>query len=83
MKAYESVGIYLAHSADTQYYQTKRVSRSNLQVGDIVFYTDRSGEIVHNAIYIGGGMVVHAPEPGRTVEIRSMYMLTIYGYGRP
>ena len=83
MLAYRAVGIYLAHSADTQYFQTRRVYRSDLAVGDIVFYSDRSGEIVHCAIYVGGGLVVHAPEPGRRVEIRGMQMMTIYGFGRP
>jgi cell wall-associated NlpC family hydrolase len=38
---------------------------SQLQPGDIVFYGDMS----HDGIYIGHGKVIHAPHPGRSVEI--------------
>jgi len=50
------------------------VSRSKLQVGDLVFFdTDRtkSGPD-HVGIYIGGGKFIHAPRPGQGVQIGSL-----------
>ena len=37
----------------------------------------------HVAIYIGGGMVIHAPQAGENVKKASVNMMTPYGYGRP
>ena len=39
------------------------VNRSDLQSGDLVIYSG------HVAIYVGGGQVIHAPRPGKTVCI--------------
>jgi cell wall-associated NlpC family hydrolase len=49
-----------------------RVSLSQLQPGDLLFYhTDATAPtyISHVAIYLGNGMMEQAPEPGMDVEI--------------
>jgi cell wall-associated NlpC family hydrolase len=33
-------------------------------------------------IYVGGGQVIHAPQPGEYVKISSVNMMPPYGYGR-
>ena len=38
----------------------KRVSESELQKGDLIFYSNSSGTVNHVAMYIGNGMIVHA-----------------------
>ncbi len=38
----------------------KRVSESDMLPGDLVFYTNSSGNVNHVAMYIGNGMIVHA-----------------------
>ncbi len=38
MAAWATVGVYLPHNAYAQAYSMTRVSRSNLQIGDLVFY---------------------------------------------
>jgi len=60
---YRQFGYSLPHSASGQYANCGyRVSRSELQPGDIVFFSSPSsgGSIEHCAIYVGGGDIVHA-----------------------
>jgi cell wall-associated NlpC family hydrolase len=37
-----------------------KISESEMQPGDLVFYANSSGRVNHVAIYIGNGMIVHA-----------------------
>jgi len=77
--AYRSVGVSLPHNAAMQYHAISHISRSQLSPGDLVFYSN----LGHVAIYIGGGMVIHAPQPGEVVKKASVNMMTPYGFGRP
>jgi len=79
MAAYRSVGVSLPHNAAMQWGVVHHISRSELSPGDLVFYSG----LGHVAIYIGGGQVIHAPQPGEDVKISSVDMMTPYGYGRP
>lgn len=50
------------------------VSRSSMQPGDIILFSSngsRSG-VHHVGIYIGNGQMVHAPTPGKTVQIANL-----------
>jgi cell wall-associated NlpC family hydrolase len=47
-----------------------RVSVSSLKVGDLIFF---NSPISHVAIYLGGGLMVHAPHTGEVVEVASVY----------
>ncbi|MCD8053832.1 MAG: C40 family peptidase [Lachnospiraceae bacterium] len=59
MKIYEKYGISLPHSSAAQSKMGTKVSSSDLEPGDLIFYG--SGKTVnHVAIYIGDGKVVHA-----------------------
>lgn len=70
MRAYQAAGISLSHYAPDQYTATKRVSVSNIQRGDLLYWSDGSASsIYHVALYLGGGQMIHAPRPGRGVEI--------------
>lgn len=53
-------GIHLPRTAAQQYGVGKRVSKSELQKGDIVFFSHGSGRIHHNGIYIGNGQFIHS-----------------------
>ncbi|MEJ1320021.1 NlpC/P60 family protein [Latilactobacillus sakei] len=48
----------------------QRVSLNSLQPGDIIFWG--GGASYHDAIYIGGGQYVHAPQPGESVKISTI-----------
>ncbi len=73
-------GVTLPHSSRSQYGVTRRISRSQLQPGDLVFY---GSPIHHVALYVGNGTIVHAPHSGSTVRENSIdYWDAIVGYGR-
>jgi len=59
---YKQNGISIPRTAAAQYSATKRVSKANLQPGDLVFFKNTAGRsgISHVGIYIGGGRFVHA-----------------------
>ncbi len=79
MAAWQSAGVSLPHNAAMQWSATTRISRSSLAPGDLVFYNGQS----HVAIYVGGGMVIHAPEPGENVKKAAIDVIgSIDGYGR-
>ena len=53
-------------SSSSQYSNGVAVSRTNLQPGDLVFFS-KGGGISHVAIYAGGGQLIHSPRPGKSV----------------
>ncbi|MGO2083979.1 C40 family peptidase [Vagococcus sp.] len=48
-----------------------RISLSQLQAGDLVFWGG-AGATHHVGIYVGGGQYIHAPAPGQGVTVQSM-----------
>ena len=58
----------------------RRVATADLQPGDLVFFYD---DISHVGMYIGNGMIVHAPHSGAYVREESIYYMPIYGSVRP
>ncbi len=86
LAAWRAGGKYLPHYSVAQYQQSTPISPSDLRAGDLVFWGDSgsSSSIYHVALYVGGGMIVHAPRPGRGVELVSMYYwITPNFYARP
>lgn len=77
--AWGSVGTSLSHNTEMQWNETARISRDELQEGDLVFYNDLS----HVAIYIGDGQIIHAPNSTTVVKIADLDVMSIDGYGRP
>jgi cell wall-associated NlpC family hydrolase len=78
MAAWAAAGEHLDHYVPTQWEQVAHISRSQLQPGDLVFYSS----LGHVALYVGGGKVIHAPTFGEVVKISNIDMMTPYGYGR-
>lgn len=65
----------IPHRADLQYFlSSNHPSRGQLQPGDLVFFSSGGtpNGISHNGIYIGNGMMVHAPHTGDVVRIASV-----------
>jgi cell wall-associated NlpC family hydrolase len=64
--AYAAAGIALPHSSQMQSEIGTPVARADLQPGDLVFFYSPVG---HVGIYLGDGLMVHAPTSGSVVQI--------------
>ncbi|GAB2860335.1 C40 family peptidase [Actinocorallia aurea] len=84
-KSWAAAGVAIPRTAASQYNYTasKRVSRENLQPGDLIFFSG----LGHVGMYVGGGKMIHAPRTGKNVEIVSItsgyYYDRFVGGGRP
>ncbi|KHL09027.1 UNVERIFIED_CONTAM: hypothetical protein LK11_54495 [Mumia flava] len=79
MAAYGAAGVSLPHSSSAQAGMGTSVSTSSMSPGDLVFYYS---PVSHVGIYIGDGQIVHAPRPGRSVEIVSVNTMPLTGVRR-
>ena len=75
MGAWAAAGVALPHYSVAQYQATTPVGLGSLRPGDLLFWGSNksSDSIYHVAMYLGDGMMIHAPRTGRNVEIQSMY----------
>jgi peptidoglycan DL-endopeptidase CwlO len=69
MRAFQAAGIAMPHFAAAQFRFGKSVPKSALAPGDLVFF---GRPISHVAIYLGKGKMVHAPRPGKRVEVSTL-----------
>ncbi|GAA1292973.1 hypothetical protein Psi02_50780 [Planotetraspora silvatica] len=86
MRAWQRAGISLDHWTGTQWSSGPHVPVRNLRSGDLVFYgqlTRYPGTIHHVGIYIGRGLMVHAPQTGDVVRISSIWRRDLVGATRP
>ncbi|MFI0444940.1 NlpC/P60 family protein [Actinomadura sp. 6N118] len=83
MRAWEAAGVNITRTTNTQYAATKRVAKSDLQPGDLVFFSG----LGHMGMYVGGGKMIHSPRTGKSVEVvpitSGYYASNYYGAGRP
>lgn len=75
MKAWAAAGVSIPRVVGPQMSATTRVPMNALQPGDLVAYSSMS----HIGMYLGGGKVVHAPRPGKSVEITSLSGFSVGG----
>jgi cell wall-associated NlpC family hydrolase len=89
---YAAAGIYIGtHSATNQFNTMasarKLVPLSQAQVGDLMWYSQESsfnGDKYHVVFYLGGDMMLEAPNPARTVRIVPLRYGELFPYaGRP
>jgi cell wall-associated NlpC family hydrolase len=80
MFVFAQIGVSLPHSSYAMYNMGTPVSLSQLQAGDLVFFSGAS----HMGIYIGGGQFIHAPHTGDVVKISSLsgYYSSAFAGGR-
>jgi len=68
--AWKAAGVSLPRTTYDQVNAGTTVSLANAQPGDLIFFYD---DISHVGIYIGNGMMIHAPKPGAYVREESVY----------
>jgi cell wall-associated NlpC family hydrolase len=80
--AYAKAGVSLPHYSGAMYNMTTRISASQLQPGDLVFYGPGGSD--HVAIYMGGNQLVHAfnERSGVAVTALAGWWKPPSGYGR-
>jgi cell wall-associated NlpC family hydrolase len=85
---YNHFGIKIARVSYDQYHSSvKKISKSQLQPGDLVFFTrpDTGNKVGHVGIYVGNDTFIHAPRSGKNVEYtrlsNSYYVANYVGSG--
>ncbi|MFI0088822.1 C40 family peptidase [Streptomyces bobili] len=68
--AWKAAGVTLPRVTYDQVNAGTTVSLSSAQPGDLVFFY---ADVTHVGIYIGNGMMIHAPKPGTYVREESIY----------
>ena len=83
---HQALGLQAPRTAHQQFESSRRIARAELVPGDLVFFRFEGSRISHVGIYAGAGRFVHAPQSGRTVELKSLddayYVRHFAGAGR-
>jgi cell wall-associated NlpC family hydrolase len=70
---HQALGVEVPRTAAEQQRKAARVDRPQLEPGDLLFFhTQRGKRITHVGIYVGEHRFVHAPQPGKPIELRDM-----------
>lgn len=85
--AYTAHGVRVPRTTAAQFAASTLIRREHLTPGDLLFFRfDNSKKVTHVGIYVGDGRFVHAPQGGRTVEVRRVdepwYERRLAGTGR-
>ena len=67
MRAHEAIGVKLSHYSGSIGSGGRKVSKADRQPGDVVCYSG------HVGIYVGNGMMIHAPQTGDVVRVVKVY----------
>ncbi|MFC9394883.1 C40 family peptidase [Streptomyces sp. NPDC057027] len=78
--AYKQAGKWLPRTAQQQYNNTRHISASSRQKGDLVFFHS-GGSVYHVGIYAGSGKIWHSPKTGSWVKLDPIWTSRVY-YGR-
>ncbi|HEY0168990.1 MAG TPA: NlpC/P60 family protein [Jatrophihabitans sp.] len=73
--AWRAGGVSLPHNAAAQQGSGTPVGRSDLQPGDLVFF---GSPAYHVGLYVGDGMMIHAPTTGDVVKMSSLSYMSEY-----
>lgn len=69
--SYGRAGLYLPRSSDAQYRYVRKIAKSNIRRGDLMFFYN-SGGVYHVGIFLGrdngSAYVLHAPRTGSVVH---------------
>jgi peptidoglycan DL-endopeptidase CwlO len=77
--AWGKAGVTLTHHTGDQWDETTHVSSSEARAGDLVFFYS---DLHHVGLYLGNGLMVHAPRAGKPVQVSSVSYQPVAGYRR-
>ncbi len=75
MRIYQHFGYSISRTSRSQANDGRRVSLSEIQPGDLLFYS-RGGTIGHVAMYIGNGQIIHASTERTGIIIGNAFYTT-------
>ncbi|MFB6469528.1 C40 family peptidase [Cytobacillus sp. Hz8] len=77
--SFKKAGKSLPRSASAIYKKGKKVSKSNLKSGDLVFFKTDGKSVSHVGIYIGKGKFIHSANSGVRIDsLSSSYWKACY-----
>jgi peptidoglycan DL-endopeptidase CwlO len=83
--AYRAAGVSIPRVSRAQWGAGPHVQVDRLLPGDLIFYADNPGDpatIHHVGMYIGNGLMVHAPHTGDVVRVASIWRESYAGATR-
>ena len=78
--AWAAAGHPIPRTSQAQWSGLTRVSLSSARPGDLIIYYN---DATHVGMYIGGGQIVHAPRPGRSITTAPAASMPVLGVVRP
>lgn len=83
-KALAQDGKSIPRTSSAQYASSQKISKGQLQAGDLVFFGN--GGVTHVAVYVGDGQIAHARNPSAGLSTSNLDTYSVYnnvvGYGR-
>jgi cell wall-associated NlpC family hydrolase len=86
LRVYSAAGLSLPRTSRQQWLIGRHVGLDELQPGDLLFWaydTGNPSSIHHVAMYLGHGLMVHAPHTGDRVRVAAVYARGLIGAVRP
>lgn len=77
--AWKAAGVYLTHFTGAQWNEGTPVSRAEARPGDLVFFYS---DLHHVGLYLGNGLMVHAPRTGKPVQTAKISYMPVAGFRR-
>lgn len=78
--AWAKAGVHLTHYTGAQWRETTPISAADARPGDLVFFYS---DLHHVGLYVGNGLMVHAPTFGDYVRMAYVNKMPLAGYRRP
>lgn len=80
LKAWAAAGRVIPRTSQEQWKRLPRVAVEDMRPGDLIIYFE---DATHVGMYVGDGVMVHAPRPGRQVTLAGAGTMPILGVVRP
>ncbi|MCF6266537.1 MAG: NlpC/P60 family protein [Desulfuromusa sp.] len=73
MTSYRLNGLNLPRNSRAQFKAGHSLKKKELRKGDLVFFATKGGKrVTHVGMYIGAGQFIHAPRPGKMVQVANL-----------
>lgn len=78
--SWRAASVSLPRTVKEMYDAGRKVSRSDMQPGDIIYWYNDSQ---HNGMYVGDGKAIHAPRTGKNIEVVPVDTMPFFAASRP